>query len=70
MFVDPGVYFEDHPRTCKCLITMVIVSPLRIGLWDPFQRADIYGLYMGVILATYIHWDDPPSMAFGFLGPW
>ena len=23
--------------TCKWLITMVIVSPLRIGLWDPFQ---------------------------------
>ena len=26
------------------LITMVIVSPVRIGLWDPFQMAEIYGL--------------------------
>ena len=32
-------YLEDHPRTCKWLITMVIVNPLRIGLWDPFQMA-------------------------------
>ena len=32
-------YLEDHPMTCKWLITMVIVSPLRIGLWDPFQMA-------------------------------
>ena len=32
-------YLEDHPRTCKWLITLVIVSPLRIGLWDPFQMA-------------------------------
>ena len=30
---------EDHPMTCKWIITMVIVSPLRIGLWDPFQMA-------------------------------
>ena len=29
---------EDHPRTCKWLITMVIVTPLRIGLF-PFQMA-------------------------------
>ena len=24
-------YLEDHPRTCRWLITMVIVGPLRIG---------------------------------------
>ena len=35
---------EDHPMTCKWLITMVIGSPLRIGLWDPFQMAYINGL--------------------------
>ncbi len=29
---------------CKWLITMVIVSPLRIGLWDPFHMAELYGL--------------------------
>ena len=28
---------EDHPSGCKWLVTMAIVSPLRIGLWDPFQ---------------------------------
>ncbi len=27
-------YLEDHPRTCKWFITMVIVSPL-----DPFEMA-------------------------------
>ena len=32
-------YLEDHPMTCKWLITMVIVSPLGIGLWDPLQMA-------------------------------
>ena len=37
-------YLEGHSRTCKWLITMVIVSPLRIGLWDPIQMAEIYGL--------------------------
>ena len=26
------------------LISMVIISPLRIGLWDPFQVAELYGL--------------------------
>ena len=31
-------YLEDHPRTCKYLITKVIVSPLRIRLF-PFQMA-------------------------------
>ena len=39
-----GDYLEDHPTTCKWLITMVIVSPLRIGLWDPFQKAELHGL--------------------------
>ena len=31
-------YLEDHPRTCKWLITMVRFRPLRIGL-VPFQMA-------------------------------
>ena len=43
---------------------MVIVSPLRIGLWDPFQMAELHGLYMGVILTTETNWDDPPSMLY------
>ena len=28
----------------KWLIAMVIVSPQFLGLWDPFQMAEIYGL--------------------------
>ena len=31
-------YLEDHPMTCKCLITMVIVSPQDLGLF-PLQMA-------------------------------
>ena len=27
---------ENHPRTCMRLRT--VVSPLRIGLWDPFPN--------------------------------
>ena len=55
-------YLEDHPGTCKWLITMVSCCPLRIGLWDPFQMAKIHGLYMGVILTTYR--DAPSSPTF------
>ena len=29
-------------------------SHLRIGLWDPFQMAELHGLYMGVILTSYV----------------
>ena len=32
-------YLEYHPSGCKWLITVVIVRPVRIGLWDPFQMA-------------------------------
>ena len=28
----------------KWLITMVSFRPLRIGLWDPFQMAELHGL--------------------------
>ena len=28
----------------KWLITMVIVSPQDLGLWDPFQAAELHGL--------------------------
>ena len=58
------LYLEDHPMTCKWLITMVIVSPQDLGLWDPFQMAELHGLWMGVILTTYKSWDDPPSTIF------
>ena len=42
-----GVYLEDHPMTRKCLITMVIVSPL--GRLIPFPN----GLFM------VYNWGDP-----------
>ena len=32
-------YLEDHPSGCKWLISMVIVNPQNLGLWDPFQTA-------------------------------
>ena len=34
-----GPTWKIIPGWSKWLITMVIVSPLRIGLWDPFQMA-------------------------------
>ena len=45
----------------KWLVSMAIVSPRRIGLWDPFQMAELYVLFLRVILTTYIHRDDPPG---------
>ena len=38
------ILVEDHPNTW--------IRGLRIGLWDPFQMAELHGLYMGVILTT------------------
>ena len=55
-------FLEDHPRTRKWLITMVIASPL--GLF-PFQMAFFYGFFHGVILTTYDTWNDPPSKGGG-----
>ena len=57
----------------KWLITMVIVSPLNIGLWDPFQMALFSWLINGgPILTTYKSWDDPPyaDPSIGFSTPW
>ena len=54
-----GVYLEDHPRTCKWLITMVIVSPL--SGFVPLPN----GLFMaGINGCQYLltNWDDPPSI--------
>ena len=51
-----GGYLEDHPMTCKWL-TMVIVSPLRIGLWD--QMSFLWLIHGGYQPLT--NWDDPPS---------
>ena len=44
----------------KCLITMVIVSPLRIGLF-PFQMAFPWLIDGGDPNYLLYNWDDPPS---------
>ena len=44
----------------KWLITMVIISPL-IRVVGPLPNGLSMVLINGVILTTYIHWDDPPS---------
>ena len=51
-------YLEDHPRTCKWLITMVIVSPLSAVVSLPNGR---FMACKWCLLTTYIHWDDPPT---------
>ena len=51
---------EDHPRTCKWLITMVIVSSLCRVIPLPNGRTP-WLINRGYLLTTYIHWDDPPS---------
>ena len=58
---EKGYTWRIIPSFGKGLVTMAIVSPRRIGLWDPFQMAELYGLLMRVILTTYIHRDDPPG---------
>ena len=65
-------HLKVHSRTCKWLITMVIVSPLRIGLF-PFQMAlfwlinggDPNYLLSGMILLTQIPpFFSPPTSDF------
>ena len=50
------------------LMTMVIVSPLRIGLWDPLQMAYKWLISEGAPNNPYMHWDDPPSNNPYFVG--
>ena len=38
--------------------------PQDLGLWDPFQMAELHGVWMGMILTTYDTWDDAPSGVF------
>ena len=40
---------------------MVLVSALRIGLWDPFQMGFLLLINGGYPITTYKSWDDPPS---------
>ena len=49
--------------TCKWLVTMVIVSSPRIGLWDPFQMAFLW-LINGGDPNHLLTWDDPPSISY------
>ena len=52
---------EDHPRTCKWLITMVIVGPLSRVIPLPNGR---FMAYKWGVITSYqplTNWDDPPS---------
>ena len=50
---------EDHPRTCKWLLTMVSFRPLRIGLL-PFQNGrNSWLTNRGDPITTCESWDDP-----------
>ena len=49
------------PFRLSGLITMVIVSPLRIGLWDPFQMAWAFSWLTNGVYQPLTNWDDPPS---------
>ena len=51
------------PPFSKWLVTMVIVSSLRIGLWDPFQMACLW-LINGGDPNHLLTWDDPPSISY------
>ena len=51
-------HLEDHLRTCKWLITMVIVSPLRIGLFH-FQMAFPWLIQGGDPITTYVRPGSP-----------
>ena len=55
-----GHYLEDHPRTCKWLITMVIVFVPRAGAAFPLQISKMTCKW-GWSLPTYKTWDDPAS---------
>ena len=59
MIASAGGHLEDHPRTCKWLITMVNKSP-KDRVVGPLPNG-LKGLEMGVILTAYKSWDEPPS---------
>ena len=49
--IDPIELLGGSPQDGrKWSISVVIVSPLRIGLWDPFQMAELHVLVTGRIL--------------------
>ena len=59
VLLEAKAYLKDHPRTCKWLITMVIVVVPQMGLflsWIKINGGDPN------YLTTYDTWDDPPSM--------
>jgi len=47
---------EDHPRTDRYVVNNHgdPFRPLSIQLWDPFQMAELHGLFMEVILPLKI----------------
>ena len=57
-----GGYLEDHPRTCKWLITMVRFRPLRIGLFP--KQLD--GMILQVVMSSRIFGGDPSKFLENF----
>ena len=58
-----GVYLEDHPRTCKWLVTF-IDKPFSNGHLEGVPQPNHYGnfgTYHGPINHIPPSWDDPPS---------
>ena len=53
------------PVRTRGYVTMVIVSPLRIGLWDPFQMA--FSWLTNGVYQPPTNWDDPPSRLSGWV---
>ena len=54
-------HLQDHPRTCKWLITMVSKSPKDRVVGPNLQVAVSWLINGGDPFTTYIHWDDPPN---------
>ena len=57
-----GGYLKDHPRTCKWLITTVIVFVPKVwGCGTPSKWPN-FMVYKWGLFTTYDTWDDPPSI--------
>ena len=53
-------------RVSKGLITMVIVSPLRIGVF-PFQMTELHGFFSWRLYANYLRYLKNPILQVGWI---
>ena len=61
LFSETSIYFEDHPMTCTCLITMEIRKTRTGVIFSPFPKQAVSWLVDGGLLSLHTNWDDPPS---------